>query len=92
MVTLSDRYGDLDLEDLVDDEFDGLEPDNEREIDFGGAIFQPGEVRSFEQDFGYELDSTLARLDTQDPEWSDEFQDQIDEQEYFERTIEREAE
>lgn len=90
MVTLSDRYGDLDLEDLVDDEYEGLEPDCEKEINFGGAIFQKGEVRSFEQDFGNELDEVLSYMETEDPEWSDEFDNEIEAQEYFERTIIRE--
>lgn len=96
MVTSSDRYGDLDLEDLVDDELEGLEPDEidaQRPIDFGEAIFQKGEVRSFEQDFGDTLDSTLALMDEEDPEWSDEFIDEVEAQEYFERhTLVREEE
>jgi hypothetical protein len=85
MVTLSDRYGDLNLEDI--DEFEGLEPDDEKAIDFD-KTFQRGEVRSFESDFGHQLDSTLAYLESQeDPEWSDEFTANLDG-----TTYEREAE
>lgn len=92
MVTLSDRYGDLDIEDLVDDEVEFLDPEDgvSKEIDLSGAIFQKGEVRSFDEDFGNVLDETLAEMEAIEPEWSDEFIAEIDAQEYFERTIERE--
>lgn len=85
MHTLSDRYGDLDIEELDEnriedgDGYFGLEPDDEREIDFE-KTFQRGEVRSFESDFGYQLDSTLSDLeDENDPEWSDEWIDEFEE-------------
>ena len=76
MYTISDRYGDLNLEDLDDnreedgESFFSLEPDDDREIDFD-KTFQRGEVRSFEKDFGYQLDESLESAP--DPEWSDEF-------------------
>lgn len=59
----SDMYGDLDLEDV--DEFEGLEGNDEREIDPGGR-FQRDEFRSFELDFEYELEE--AELDD---DWSE---------------------
>jgi hypothetical protein len=80
MITLSDRYGDINLEDI--EEFEGLEADDEREIDFE-KTFQRGEARSFEEDFGYQLDSTLASMEEQEPEW-DEFNDAAQEQEDYE--------
>ncbi len=49
----SDMYGDMDLEDV--DEFEGLEPDNAREIDPLGR-FQRGEVRLFDRDFEDAMD------------------------------------
>lgn len=55
MIGPSDMYGDLSAED-VEDEFEGLEPDDEREIAPDGR-FQRVEFRSFEQDFSYDLDS-----------------------------------
>lgn len=50
-------YGDLSLEDV--DEFEGLEPEDGREIKPEGR-FQRDEVRSFERDFEYDLDRDLA--------------------------------
>lgn len=78
MHTPSDRYGDMDLDDLDENRTEdgepyfSLEPDDDKEIDFD-KTFQRGEVRSFETDFGYQLDSSLADLEAKDPEWSDEF-------------------
>ena len=66
MITLSDRYGDLTLEDV--EEFEGLEPDNEKEIDFE-STFTRGETRSFDKDFGDQLDQTLAELEAEESEW-----------------------
>jgi hypothetical protein len=54
MMGPSDMYGDLTLEDV--EEFEGLQPDDEREINPYGN-FQRGEVRSFDRDFEWELDS-----------------------------------
>jgi hypothetical protein len=50
-------YGDLSLEDVED--FEGLEPEDGNEIRPMGR-FQRGEVRNFEQDFGYDLDRDMA--------------------------------
>lgn len=49
----SDMYGDLSLEDV--EEFEGLEPEDGREIAPEGR-FQRDEVRNFEKDFEYELE------------------------------------
>lgn len=66
----SDQYGDLNLEDV--DEFEGLQPDDDKELNFLSR-FQPNEVRSFDDDFGYVLDRRLAEEeDFDDPEWSEE--------------------
>jgi hypothetical protein len=46
-------YGDMSLEDV--DEFEGLEPEDGREVEPEGR-FQRDEVRNFEKDFEYELD------------------------------------
>ena len=78
MMAVSDRYGDLDLEDV--EEFEGLEPETEAEIDFD-KTFQRAEVRSFEADFGYLLDQTLAELDKDKSEW-DEYDEAQAEEDY----------
>ncbi len=52
----SDQYGDMTLEDV--DEFEGLQPDDEREINPYGR-FQRDEVRQFDRDFEYELDMMI---------------------------------
>lgn len=54
MYTPNDMYGDLSQEDV--EEFEGLQPDDEREISPRG-LFQRDEFRSFERDFSYDLDS-----------------------------------
>jgi hypothetical protein len=46
-------YGDMSLEDV--EEFEGLEPENGREINPEGR-FQRDEIRNFDKDFEYELD------------------------------------
>lgn len=62
----SDMYGSLDAEDS--DEFEGLEPDNERELAIGGH-FQRDEVRSFDRDFEYDLDVDDRISYYSDEEW-----------------------
>lgn len=49
----SDMYGDLDLEDV--DEFEGLQPEDGREIRPDGR-FQRDEFRTFDEDFENDLD------------------------------------
>jgi len=49
----SDMYGDLDLEDV--DEFEGLQPEDGREIAPDGR-FQRDEYRTFDEDFENDLD------------------------------------
>jgi hypothetical protein len=53
MIGPSDMYGDLESEDV--DEFEGLQPDDEHEIDPYGKFWR-GEVHTFEEDFEEELD------------------------------------
>lgn len=53
----SDMYGDLSLEDV--DDFEGLQPEDGQEIRPEGR-FQRNEVRSFEQDFEYDLGRDMA--------------------------------
>lgn len=65
MMTSTDQYGDMNLEDV--DEFEGLEPDSELEFDPLGR-FQKGEVRNFEEDFGFKLDQILAEDEIDDAE------------------------
>lgn len=81
MITLSDRYGDLMLEDV--EEFETLAPDDEKPIDFDGT-FQRGETRSFEADFGHQLEEALAILENSTPEWDeyDEAEAQTDYEAY----------
>jgi len=84
MITLSDRYGDLDADDLDEnrvedgDTYFSLEPDDDKEINFD-RTFQRGETRSFEADFGYQLDETLADMEDPPPDfdegWSEEFEE-----------------
>lgn len=62
----SDMYGDLSLEDVED--FEGLEPENGREVAPEGR-FQRDELRNFEKDFEYELDQTP---DDNDKQWEEE--------------------
>lgn len=52
----SDFYGDMSLEDV--DEFEGLQPDDERPINPGGR-FDKAEFRNFEQDFDWELEQSI---------------------------------
>jgi hypothetical protein len=72
-------YGDLSMEDV--DEFEGLEPNNAREIVPGGR-FQRDEVRSFDRDFEEEMeDEDIEDRDEEaywEPRWyPDEFDDNI---------------
>lgn len=71
----SDRYGDMDLEDV--EEFEGLQPDDEKEIDPLGN-FQRDEVRSFDEDFEYELYNEDRRPYPGDEEY-EEFEEFSDE-------------
>lgn len=52
----SDFYGDMSLEDV--EEFEGLQPDDERPI-APYSRFQPGEIRSFERDFEWDLEEAI---------------------------------
>lgn len=72
MYPTSDRFGDLDLEEVLD--FEGLEPNDEREIDFNP---RPGysEVRSFEEDFDDELEASLADEEDELPDEGSEEED-----------------
>lgn len=71
----SDMYGDMDIEDV--DEFEGLEPDDGREVNPEGR-FQRGEVRSFERDFEYEMEE--AERDSVEEQWGwNEVVDALDE-------------
>jgi hypothetical protein len=72
VITGADRYGDLDIEDLDDDNkmedgesFFELEPDNCREVDFGN-LFEKGEVRSFDRDFEREFDYEYPSYDREE--------------------------
>lgn len=87
----SDRYGDLDIEDL--DEFQELEPEDYAHD--GGfdpmAGFQRDEVRSFERDFERELEEDdyydeEAPLDVADmsEEWGDYDSDRDVDEDYYE--------
>lgn len=70
----SDMYGDMALEDV--DEFEGLEPDDAREISPEGR-FQRDEVRSFEQDFEFEMEQALEERDYV---WQEEQDEEIEEE------------
>lgn len=71
----SDMYGDMDIEDV--DEFEGLEPDDDREI-APLSRFERDEFRSFDDDFEEELlqgDEDYRK----DEEYPDEISDEEEE-------------
>lgn len=74
MFTNSDRYGDMDLEDVT--EFEGLAPEDGKELNFLGR-FDRQEVHTFEQDFESELGSLLDVAD-EGPTLNDDEQEAAD--------------
>lgn len=78
----SDMYGDLSLEDV--DEFEGLEPEDGREVNPGDR-FQRGEVRNFDEDFEHEMEDAEEEDYWQDRQEIDDMEDRPD---YDDRLLE----
>lgn len=84
MMGPSDQYGDMSLEDV--EEFEGLLPDDEKEIRIGGR-FDRGEVRQFEPDFEYEFNAHFDDGGDKIEEFLDEdFEGELEFPEYMRET------